>query len=342
VRFGKASKPADNPPRAILKYEAEKKEVERWLKTFVGVAANSGMTYNIQNAFHSQGYFGVKVTHLGANLSLLEGQEEGEVEALMKDAKDWLEQWFTEIRPWNPKDVDLERIIWLRVFGVPVHVWNDDFFTKITKPWGIFMHSDDVTNKKVTMDVARLLIRTSSQKAIDEFIDVQINGEFFHLRVLEDSYGPMRVMVTQDKGHDGRASSSSSSEADDEEDMVRLAEAAEEVSERESEGEGENLLALNVEVIANNSHLSPVDHGNELIFEKERMQENSNYSCNDDILNEEKLKFRGRVSSLDGGGINKEVLFNETNDKLLGQEVARGGPEILISKHKTIEGGVER
>jgi hypothetical protein len=152
----------------------------------------------------------------------------------------------------------------------------------------------------------------------------------------------MRVMVTQDKGHDGRASSRSSSEADDEEDMVRLAEAAEEVSERESEGEGENLLALNVEVIANNSHLSPVDHGNELIFEKERMQENSNYSCNDDILIEENLKFRGRVSSLDGGGINKEVLFNETNDKLLGQEVARGGPEILISKHKTIEGGVER
>jgi hypothetical protein len=45
------------------------------------------MSYNIQNAFHRQGYFGVKVTPLGANLTLLEGQEEGEVQALMDDAK---------------------------------------------------------------------------------------------------------------------------------------------------------------------------------------------------------------------------------------------------------------
>ncbi|MCI77557.1 hypothetical protein A2U01_0098827, partial [Trifolium medium] len=26
----------------------------------------------------------------------------------MDDAKDWLDQWFREIRPWSPKDVDLE------------------------------------------------------------------------------------------------------------------------------------------------------------------------------------------------------------------------------------------
>jgi hypothetical protein len=45
------------------------------------------MSYNIQNAFHRQGYFGVKVTPLGASLTLLEGQEEGEVQALMDDAK---------------------------------------------------------------------------------------------------------------------------------------------------------------------------------------------------------------------------------------------------------------
>jgi hypothetical protein len=179
VGIGKGSKLEEDLQRVFYKYESEKKEVDRLLKTFIGVAANPGTTYNIQNAFHSQGYFGVKVTPLGANLALLEGQEEGEVEALLEDARDWLDQWFSEIRPWTPKDVDLERIVWLRIFGIPVHAWNDEFFAQITKPWGTFMHADDVTSKKLSMDVARLLIRTSCQKAVDKFVNVQVNGEIF-------------------------------------------------------------------------------------------------------------------------------------------------------------------
>ncbi|MCI23962.1 hypothetical protein A2U01_0045145, partial [Trifolium medium] len=71
---------------------------------FTGVVVNPGSTYNIQNEFHMQGYFGIKITPLGSNLTLLEGQEESEVQALMEDVREWLDQWFREIRPWSPKD----------------------------------------------------------------------------------------------------------------------------------------------------------------------------------------------------------------------------------------------
>jgi hypothetical protein len=315
--MGKGSKLEEDLQRVFYKYESEKKEVDRLLKTFIGVAANPGTTYNIQNAFHSQGYFGVKVTPLGANLALLEGQEEGEVEALLEDARDWLDQWFSEIRPWTPKDVDLERTVWLRIFGIPVHAWNDEFFAQITKPWGTFMHADDVTSKKLSMDVARLFIRTSCQKAVDEFINVQVNGEIFRLRVLEDSYGPIREMVPQNKGQDGRASSRGSSEADEEEEEARLAMVVEEESEREDgEEQGENLLALNVEVIANNDHLSFVDHGENLIIDKERIEVNSNLPFNTSPNVEENLNSGGCGTVGGRGGVND--LFNVENDILLG------------------------
>jgi hypothetical protein len=101
----------------------------------------------------------------------------------------------------------------------------------------------------------------------------------FHLRVLEDSYGPMRVMVAQEKTQDGRTCSRSSSEADDEE--VRLEMEVEEEPERESEGEGDNLLAINNEVMANNVHLICDDHVDGLLTDKDRREENSNHSIND-------------------------------------------------------------
>jgi hypothetical protein len=78
------------------------------------------------------------------------------------------------------------------------------------------------------MDVARLLIRTSCQQPVDEFIYVKVNGEIFHLRILEDSYGPMRIMIPQDKGTDGRDKGSNCSEEEEgEEEERRLLEVEE-------------------------------------------------------------------------------------------------------------------
>ncbi|MCH89527.1 DUF4283 domain protein, partial [Trifolium medium] len=79
----------------------------------------------------------------------------------MNEAKDWIEQWFRDILLWNPKEVNNERMVWLRAYGIPVHPWYDHFFTAITASTGKFINSDDCTMKKDCMDVARLLVRTS-------------------------------------------------------------------------------------------------------------------------------------------------------------------------------------
>ncbi|XP_045820034.1 uncharacterized protein LOC123913360 [Trifolium pratense] len=158
VRRGGSTRQGDDQQRVVFSYEAEKNDMFRLQKCFIGEVIHLGMSYNIQSAFHRQGYFGVKVTPLGARLTLLDGQEEGEVQALMDEAKDWLKQWFTEIRPWSPKEIDRDRYVWLRVYGIPTHAWNDIFFEQVSKPWGSFINVDDATMKKLTMDVARILI----------------------------------------------------------------------------------------------------------------------------------------------------------------------------------------
>ncbi|GAU48228.1 hypothetical protein TSUD_184080 [Trifolium subterraneum] len=218
-------------------------DMEKLQQAFVGIVKEPDMAYNIQNSFHRQGYFGVKVTPLGANLCLLQGQDEGEVQALIEDAKDWLDQWFKEIKPWDPKDIDVERTIWLRIYGIPSHAWNEVFFAQLVKPWGTFVNEDEGALKKITMDVARLMICTSSTQVIDEFIDVKVNGVIFHLRVLEDSYGPMRIMVTQNQRQDGRDDEVSEDE-EEEEELAPGLWAEEEVAEREAEDQEETPLTI--------------------------------------------------------------------------------------------------
>jgi hypothetical protein len=45
-----------------MSYEADQVDMLRCQKAFIGVVAQPGMSYNIQEAFHREGYFGVKIT----------------------------------------------------------------------------------------------------------------------------------------------------------------------------------------------------------------------------------------------------------------------------------------
>lgn len=64
--------------------------MKRFEKVYIVKVVIPGSSYNMQRNFHSEGYFSLKVTHLGANLCIHKENEEGELKALIKVAKEWL------------------------------------------------------------------------------------------------------------------------------------------------------------------------------------------------------------------------------------------------------------
>ncbi|PNX65947.1 hypothetical protein L195_g054801, partial [Trifolium pratense] len=191
----------------------------------------------------------------------------------------------------------------------------------VTKSWGCFMHADDVTSKKLTMDVTRILIQTSCHKAVDEFIDVKVNGEIFHLRVIEDSYGPIRIMIPPQQGQDGRAIGGDSSEDEEEVERRLWAEEEDMVMERESEEEGDNLLALKSIVNVNNVPLIDFDRSVDLNKDREGLKENSNISTNlKPNFNAKNLNSKDGCTVLVGGVIDEDN-YNVNGGNLMGQVV---------------------
>ncbi|CAJ2635642.1 unnamed protein product [Trifolium pratense] len=214
-------------------------------------------------------------------------------------------------------DLDVERTVWLRIYGVPSHAWNVVFFAQLVKPWGSFINEEEGTLKKSTMDVARLMIRTSCQEIIDEFIDVKFNGDVYHLRVLEDSYGPMRIMIPQKNGNEGRDSSVESEEDGEEE--VRGMWTEGDMEDRESEmGE---LLALKS---ASNANIVQVNiSGPNLGSNNDKAEGKESSKCVDGVRSKEDNR-------LVDGGI------------LLGHEDGAGGTQHTSNTNLSITGGVVR
>lgn len=117
----------------------------RFNKAFVGKVEKVGLTYNIQDVFDMEGYFGVKVTPLGAKLCLLEDHGDGDLDDLIASGASWLDKWFVEVKRWEPGVVDNERVIHARLFGLSCHVWSDEILQFITILFGAFICGDDVT-----------------------------------------------------------------------------------------------------------------------------------------------------------------------------------------------------
>lgn len=53
---------------------------------------------------------------------LLTADGEEDISFSLNEA-DSLSKWFEDIRPWDPRSVARERLVWLNVTGVPVHAW---------------------------------------------------------------------------------------------------------------------------------------------------------------------------------------------------------------------------
>lgn len=103
--------------------------------------------------------FSIRVTILGPNLCLLEDLVGEDVDALLQERKEWWELLFVSVKPWQPTDVDPERLLWLKIYGVPCHAWGESLFRSLLDSIGRYVKSDKETMLKLRMDEARICLR---------------------------------------------------------------------------------------------------------------------------------------------------------------------------------------
>lgn len=58
-------------------------------------------------------------------------------------------------KKWDEEAMDIGMNIWLRVYGVPPHAWNAEFFMALAGSLGKFICLDDITASGTRFDVAR-------------------------------------------------------------------------------------------------------------------------------------------------------------------------------------------
>jgi hypothetical protein len=140
----------------------------------------------IQTTLFMEGFSSVSVTSIGGNMALLRSPMEGDVQRLLRSKNECLKYYFSELKPWNPGLLAVQREVWIQIYGIPLHIWGENFFKMVGTELGVFLDFDEETARMARFDVARIKVLTTTWASIDMALKVEVEGVCFNLWLVEE------------------------------------------------------------------------------------------------------------------------------------------------------------
>jgi len=136
-----------------------------------------------------EGWRETKGFAMGDGMLLLHSEKEGVIERAREEKKKWWSNHFLNIKKLLPHLTGKQRRTWLKLYGVPLHIWEESVFKKIGGRIGEFLDFDVDTAERKRFDVARILISTYRWGFIDDWVRVDVMGASYNIWVVEETTG---------------------------------------------------------------------------------------------------------------------------------------------------------
>ncbi|MCI11844.1 sulfate transporter [Trifolium medium] len=87
---------------------------------------------------------------------------------------------------WDKGIEPTRRGAWVRLYDIPVHAWNVEFFKLCVLDYGSFLRAYSYIVEKVKLDYARVLIATSAMKVIKGVEKLLVDGVMVEVKIMEE------------------------------------------------------------------------------------------------------------------------------------------------------------
>lgn len=181
---------------------------------FVGALSFVRKANEVQHSLLIEGIYNFRVTSMGDDLVLLQAEVPGVIENAREDHKEWWKATFKDVQRWLPQRVAKGRRVWLRIAGIPLHVWDEPFFKLLASRFGVFLDFDEDTVVVRHLDLARILDRTQRMHVINEQVNISVMRTVFQLWVVEEGWPEERGRVEVERFSDGESSATSLCDAE--------------------------------------------------------------------------------------------------------------------------------
>jgi hypothetical protein len=169
----------------LRKYRSVQDDRE-WASTgVVATIASGDVTPVVRSRVKDAGFTDVDILHLGADRVFVR-HVEGWMWRLLENAREFFDMIFSHWERWDRQATPFQWGAWVRLYGIPLHAWNEKFFKLCVFDRGRFLRADIYTVEKDRLKFARVLIATSSLEVVKRVERLLVDDVLVDVQVIEE------------------------------------------------------------------------------------------------------------------------------------------------------------
>lgn len=147
-RLGGVQRLETDKCKLIRKYRAAATDVA-WACSGVLATVRDGNSIPLtQHRIWDAGFDILNLIPLGADKVFISSTQDIGVMSVINGALDFFNLLFGNFKPWNFDLASCQLGAWVRIYGIPLHAWNESFFKLCVLDCGRFLRSDGVSFDK--------------------------------------------------------------------------------------------------------------------------------------------------------------------------------------------------
>ncbi|KAK8690488.1 hypothetical protein V6N13_074021 [Hibiscus sabdariffa] len=96
-----------------------------------------------------------------------------------------MSKWFVNVEAWRLELTITNRSAWLSTVGMPMHLWSEESFNRISQLWGRLIRVEEATLEPQSFEQARILIETNILARVEETVELILGDWSGQIRVQE-------------------------------------------------------------------------------------------------------------------------------------------------------------
>ncbi|KAL9681272.1 hypothetical protein QQ045_013054 [Rhodiola kirilowii] len=162
-------------------------EFEVWVQnTLVAEMKTLKLGELIEKEMRLEGIAFVKIVPLGGRNVLIQFDSTEDLEkCLVEDYRAILSN-FSKMQRWREELMPISRSMWISIIGLPFKAWTERNCERLAAPYGVCLKLDDQDVRFFGVGRARMLLETRWVERISEYIEAEIDGRWYEIRICEE------------------------------------------------------------------------------------------------------------------------------------------------------------
>ncbi|KAI3767263.1 hypothetical protein L2E82_17353 [Cichorium intybus] len=139
---------------------------------------------DIQTLVEDDGFSDTQVKYLGGLYVLIKFKVPRDATTFLQNKETWM-NWFKRLDRSENFDLRFERLIWLKITGLPVHAWCDKNFEKIASNYGKVISNENSFDSCLDLSFGKIGVLSAIRTKINEECMVYVDDGNFRIGITE-------------------------------------------------------------------------------------------------------------------------------------------------------------